>query len=142
MSDSVRYNLSDSLNLTCKIDSYPLKYPKWIEKSDIQSQSESRISTNSRTITTNSFIISSLKRSDNGTYICCVRNESDNCKSIEVIVQSRPSKPMILNSTYNSRLSLIDIKWDLEDEGDSEMNLLGFEINSSFFNNYSSITLS
>lgn len=86
---AVKFNLSEYLNLTCIVDSYPLEYPKW-KRNDIGSiQKYSEVKSNEKSFAYISFIISSLQRSDNGTYSCCVQQEPEFCQSVDVIVQSK-----------------------------------------------------
>lgn len=148
----VRMNESESLNLTCVVDSYPNEYPSWRKSSQTElSQYRMIRSSNQHSITSTSYVLSSIKRSDNGTYYCFLRDNAEISMKIDLIVQSkhfltlnllnfqkfysffsshkgRPSLPKILNSSYLGKSMELFLKWTLDDEGDLKIRELSIEI--------------
>jgi hypothetical protein len=81
----IRLNHSDSLNITCSVDSFPIQYGFW---KHLNEEHLNAFPYQEKSITYESYLVSSLKRSDNGSYACCLLNEPTVCDSVDVIVQS------------------------------------------------------
>jgi len=81
----IRLNHSDSLNITCSVDSFPIQYGFW---KHLDEQYLNTFPYQERSITYESYLVSNLKRSDNGSYACCLQNDPNVCESVDVIVQS------------------------------------------------------
>lgn len=83
----LRFNESNNLNMTCIVDSFPVRDSYW-NVSNILSNNIILRDDMSNSLAIESLFISRLKRSDNGTYYCCANDTTTPCLSVDVIVQS------------------------------------------------------
>ncbi len=132
----IRKNISENLNLTCVVDSLPSFNPVWSVRKSLTNTdnldeevnfffSEPHKST--RTVASSSYFIPILSRSNDGFYSCCVENNSNLCKTIQVIVQDKPSRPKILSATFYTKSNELDINWSLQDFGGASLNKILIE---------------
>ena len=76
-----------NLDLTCEIDSYPVKNLEWILPDNTETSFQSEIITYS--IQHQKLFIYNLRPVNSGKYTCCLKNNRSLCKSTDVYVQSK-----------------------------------------------------
>lgn len=79
----LRVNETESVNLTCLVDSYPIEFPTWRD-----SQMRKLVADSKSTRTYSSYILSRAKRTDNGTLYCSLVDKPDVFLQVDLIVQS------------------------------------------------------
>ena len=124
--NEIRYNVTDTLNLTCKVDSRPAVKAVWQrEESNMANVRRERASP---TITYSYLVVPQLKRENTGVYACCIEGDASKCKRVQVIVQDRPSKPHSLEATFFARNRELNVSWEIEDHGGAELTALFIEL--------------
>jgi hypothetical protein len=135
--------VSEKLNVTCQVDSYPTVDPIWTHETEPIPANYLKFERQPSMVYSH-FTILRLRRENNGTYKCCLQNDPSVCQNLEVIVQGikifsqeiqnekfiimivnlidTPSIPIILNATYFTQDEKFNLKWHINDLGDADIN--------------------